>query len=237
MTDTPLLEVDGLTVGYGSVEVVHGIDLRVERGEIVCLLGANGAGKTTTLLAISGLIPAKQGTVAFDGMPLAKRQPDAIVRAGLVQVPEDRSLFASLTVLENLQAATGDPQAIDRVLGYFPALADISSRRASVLSGGEQQMLALARALALSPRLLVIDEMSLGLAPLIVEGIFGVLRQIVADTGCSVLMVEQHVHLALQTADRAYVMSRGEIVRSGTAAEVEAALDEIRGSYLGASVL
>ncbi len=237
MTETPLLDVAALTVGYGSVEVVHGIDLQVERGEIICLLGANGAGKTTTLLAISGLVPAKQGTVTFDGMPLAKRQPDAIVRAGLVQVPEDRSLFSSLTVLENLQAATGDAQAIDRVLGYFPALAGISGRRASVLSGGEQQMLALARALALSPRLLVIDEMSLGLAPLIVEGIFGVLRQIVADTGCSVLMVEQHVHLALQTADRAYVMSRGEIVRSGTAAEVEAALDEIRGSYLGASVL
>ena len=144
-------------------------------------------------------------------MPLAKRQPDAIVRAGLVQVPEDRSLFASLTVLENLQAATGDATAIAQVLGYFPALADVAGRRASVLSGGEQQMLALARALALKPRLLVIDEMSLGLAPLIVENIFGVLRQIVADTGCSVLMVEQHVHLALQTADRAYVMSRGEM--------------------------
>jgi branched-chain amino acid transport system ATP-binding protein len=237
MTDTPLLEVSALTVGYGAVEVVHGIDLRVDRGEIVCLLGANGAGKTTTLLAISGLIPVRQGTVSFDGIPLAKRQPDAIVRSGLVQVPEDRSLFASLTVLENLQAATGDLKQIERVLGYFPALADISGRRASVLSGGEQQMLALARALALEPRLLVIDEMSLGLAPLIVESIFGVLRQIVADTGCSVLMVEQHVHLALQTADRAYVMSRGEIVRSGTAAEVEEALDEIRGSYLGASVL
>ncbi len=236
MTDTPLLDVSGLTVGYGAVEVVHGIDLQVERGEIVCLLGANGAGKTTSLLAISGLIPARQGTVTFAGMPLAKRQPDAIVRAGLVQVPEDRSLFASLTVLENLQAATGDATAIAQVLGYFPALADIAGRRASVLSGGEQQMLALARALALKPRLLVIDEMSLGLAPLIVENIFGVLRQIVADTGCSVLMVEQHVHLALQTADRAYVMSRGEIVRSGTAAEVEDALDEIRGSYLGANL-
>ena len=236
MTDD-LLTVTGLTLGYGGVDVVHGIDLRVGRGEIVCLLGPNGAGKTTTLLAISGLLPLRRGFVVFDGMTLAKKQPDAIVRAGLVQVPEDRSLFGGLTVLENLQAATADQQAIDRVLGYFPKLADIVTRRASVLSGGEQQMLALARALVLEPRLLVIDEMSLGLAPLIVEGIFDVLRQIVADTGCSVLMVEQHVHLALGIADRAYVMTRGEIAQSGTAAEVEQVLEQVRGSYLGASTL
>jgi branched-chain amino acid transport system ATP-binding protein len=236
MTDD-LLTVTDLTLGYGGVDVVHGIDLRIGRGEIACLLGPNGAGKTTTLLAISGLLPPRGGSVVFDGLPLAKKQPDAIVRAGLVQVPEDRSLFGGLTVLENLHAATADQKAIDRVLGYFPKLGDIVNRRASVLSGGEQQMLALARALVLEPRLLVIDEMSLGLAPLIVEGIFDVLRQIVADTGCSVLMVEQHVHLALSIADRAYVMTRGEISQSGTATEVEQALEQVRGSYLGASTL
>jgi branched-chain amino acid transport system ATP-binding protein len=216
---------------------VHGVSLDVAAGEIVSLLGANGAGKTTTLLALSGLQPHRRGSVVFDGIPVAKRQPDALVRAGLVQVPEDRSLFGSLSVAENLHAATRDAAVIAGVLEYFPQLGEISGRRASVLSGGEQQMLALARALALQPRLLIIDEMSLGLAPLIVEGIFDVLRQIVADTGCAVLMVEQHVHLALGIADRAYVMSRGEIVRSGTAAEIEAALDDIRGSYLGAAVL
>ncbi|ARJ04182.1 ABC transporter ATP-binding protein [Cnuibacter physcomitrellae] len=232
-TDEVLLQLDSVSVGYGGTPVTQGVDLTVRRGEIVCLLGPNGAGKTTTLLAISGLIPLMKGTVLFQQRDLLKRSPDALTRMGIVHVPEDRSLFGGLTVEENLKVASRDPEDIARVLGYFPKLGDILDRRATVLSGGEQQMLALARALALRPTLLIVDEMSLGLAPIIVESILPVFRRIVEETGCSVLMVEQHVRLALEIADRAYVMSRGRIVREGTAAEIAASLDELRGSYLG----
>ncbi len=231
--DDVLLQLDSVSVGYGGTPVTHGIDLVVRPGEIVCLLGPNGAGKTTTLLAISGLIPLMKGSVLFQQQDLLKKTPDALTRMGIVHVPEDRSLFGGLTVEENLRVASNDPRDIARVLEYFPKLGDILDRRATVLSGGEQQMLALARALALRPTLLIVDEMSLGLAPIIVESILPVLRRIVAETGCSVLMVEQHVRLALEIADRAYVMSRGRIVREGSAAEIAASLDELRGNYLG----
>lgn len=230
---SPLLAVEGLALGYDGPDVVRGIDLQVAAGEIVCLLGPNGAGKTTSLLALSGLLRTREGVVRFDGAPLAKVPAHEITRRGLVQVPEDRSLFGSLTVAENLATASRDSADIERVLGYFPKLRDLSGRRASVLSGGEQQMLAVARALLLNPKLLVIDEMSLGLAPLIVAEIFGILRQIVADTDCSVLLVEQHVQLALDFADRAYVMSRGRIVDQGTASDILSRLPEIQASYFG----
>ncbi|QJU55648.1 ABC transporter ATP-binding protein [Herbiconiux sp. KACC 21604] len=232
-SDAELLRLDSVSVGYGGTPVTHGVDLTVRRGEIVCLLGPNGAGKTTTLLAISGLIPLMRGSVQFQQQDLLKKSPDALTRMGIVHVPEDRSLFGALTVGENLRVASRDPEDIARVLEYFPKLGDILDRKATVLSGGEQQMLALARALALRPALLIVDEMSLGLAPIVVESILPVFRRIVADTGCSVLMVEQHVRLALGIADRAYVMSRGRIVREGTAAQISASLDELRGSYLG----
>lgn len=227
------LRFSDVTIGYGEVPVVHDLSLTVAPGEIVCLLGPNGAGKTTTLLAASRLLPVMGGSISYAGRDTIKMSPDALTRAGLVHVPEDRSLFKALTVRENIEVATRDPKDIERVLSYFPALGSILDRRATVLSGGEQQMLALARALALKPKVLLIDEMSLGLAPIIVEAIFPVLRGIAADTGCSVLMVEQHVRLALEVADRAYVMVRGRIVREGAAAQIGASLDELRADYLG----
>jgi branched-chain amino acid transport system ATP-binding protein len=228
-----LLETEALSVGYAGVAVTHDIGISVGSSEIVCLLGANGAGKTTTLLSISGLLDPLKGVIRHRGVDLHGVSPDARARLGIVQVPEDRSLFGSLTVKENLQVASRSVVELERIYSYFPKLAQIQDRRATVLSGGEQQMLALARALMLKPQLLIVDEMSLGLAPIVVEAILPVFRRIVDETGASVLMVEQHVQLALEVADRAYVMARGRIVAGGTAEHIGASLDELRGSYLG----
>jgi branched-chain amino acid transport system ATP-binding protein len=230
-----LLDVDSVTIGYSGAPVVNGVSLTVGAGEVVCLLGPNGAGKTTTLSAVSGLLSPRSGSIRFDGQAITGLSADRIARRGLVQVPEDRALFGSLTVRENLAAASRDAQRQERVLEYFPALAALVNRRASVLSGGEQQMLVLARAMVLQPRLLIVDEMSLGLAPLVVARILAVLRELAEATGCGLLLVEQHVHLALEIADRAYVMVRGSVISEGTAAEVSGNLDEIRGSYLGST--
>jgi branched-chain amino acid transport system ATP-binding protein len=229
----PLLTTTALSVGYSGIAVAHDLELTVGRPEIVCLLGPNGAGKTTTLLTISGLLDPISGSITFHGIDLKGVRPDERARRGIVQVPEDRSLFGSLSVRENLQVASRDEKELERVYDYFPKLRDIQDRRATVLSGGEQQMLALARAMMLRPELLIVDEMSLGLAPIVVEAILPVFRRIVDETGASVLMVEQHVHLALEVADRAYVMSRGRIIASGPAAEISNSLDDLRGSYLG----
>ncbi len=229
------LDVVGLTGGYRGTAVVIDVRMTLARGEIVVLLGSNGAGKTTTLLTISGVLDAFAGDVRLDGRSIAGRRPEQIARAGVIQVPEDRSLFRAMTVAENLRVGARSKSDIARVLDYFPILRPLLSRRASLLSGGEQQMLALARGLAARPKVLIVDEMSLGLAPLIVKGILPALRQIVSDTGCAMLMVEQHVHLALGMADRAYVMARGRIVKEGTAAEVAASVDELTGSYLGST--
>ncbi|UFS59804.1 ABC transporter ATP-binding protein [Subtercola endophyticus] len=229
----PLLQATSLSVGYSGTAVAHDLNLSIGTSEIVCLLGPNGAGKTTTLLTLSGLLEPIAGSVTLHGNDLKGVRPDVRARRGIVQVPEDRSLFGSLTVKENLQVASRDEKELDRVYSYFPKLRDIQDRRATVLSGGEQQMLALARALMLRPELLIVDEMSLGLAPIVVEAILPVFRRIVDETGASVLMVEQHVHLALEVADRAYVMSRGRIIASGTASEISESLDDLRGGYLG----
>ncbi|XPP27128.1 MAG: ABC transporter ATP-binding protein [Leucobacter sp.] len=229
----PLLEIDGVTLGYQGGPVVNDVSLAVHAGEVVCLLGPNGAGKTTTLSAVSGLIAPRSGVIRFEGRELRKLTPDAITRSGLVHVPEDRALFPNLTVRENLVAASGEEDAIREVLEYFPALVALQDRPASVLSGGEQQMLTLARAIVLKPRLLIVDELSLGLAPIIVSRILPSLRRLVADTGCGLLLVEQHVHLALTIADRAYVMVHGSIATEGSAEEIGGRLDEIRGTYLG----
>jgi branched-chain amino acid transport system ATP-binding protein len=228
-----LLELDGLTTGYKGVPVVHGVSLHVDPGEVVVILGANGAGKTTSLLTISGLLPAIGGSIRFDGREIQGDKPERIARGGLLHVPEDRSLFKQLTVAENLQMGAASKDDLAGTLDHFPRLKPILGRRAAVLSGGEQQMLALARALAGRPRLLMVDEMSLGLAPLIVEGLFPVLQNVAREAGCAVLLVEQHVHLALEIADRAYVMSRGEVVAEGSAADVRGSLDVLTGSYLG----
>jgi branched-chain amino acid transport system ATP-binding protein len=234
----PLLEIEHLYAGYHDVPVVRDLGLYVEPGEIVALLGPNGAGKTTTLVTTSALNPVIRGDVKVFGRSVKGRRPHAIAREGLAHVLEDRSLFFQLTVRENLLlgAARGGSD-LAQALGYFPALAGIQDRRAGLLSGGQQQMLAMARALTSRPRLLMVDEMSLGLAPIIVENLLSILRQIADESGAGILLVEQHVHLALGIVDRGYVLSHGDLVMEGTAAELTANQQLLESSYLGGDAL
>jgi len=235
---TELLALDGVTAGYGRLAVVRDLDLHVDEGEVVTLLGPNGAGKTTTLLTACGLLPALEGTVRVGGELLPGRHPSEAARRGVSLVPEDRALFFDLTVSENLRVGSrGRRGPVQQVLDLFPELADLSTRKAGLLSGGQQQMLAVARGLAAQPRLLVVDEMSLGLAPLIVQRLLALLRDVVERTGAAVLLVEQHVHLALTIADRAYVLSHGELVLEGSAAELRTRRDLIEVSYMGEAAL
>lgn len=229
-----LLEIENLNTGYNGVSVVRGLNLTVNPGEVVALLGPNGAGKTTTLLTTSGLVPIISGDIKVFGTSVQGRRPHTIAREGLAHVPEGRSLFYQLTVAENLRlGAAKGASDLKKALGYFPALEPIMDRRAGLLSGGEQQMLAMARALTVSPKLLMVDEMSLGLAPIIVERLLPILRQIADETGAGVLLVEQHVHMALQVADRAYVLSHGELAMQGDAATLRNDRSLIEASYLG----
>jgi branched-chain amino acid transport system ATP-binding protein len=229
-----LLEIENLNTGYNGVSVVRGLNLVVNPGEVVALLGPNGAGKTTTLLTTSGLVPIISGDIKVFGKSVQGRRPHMIAREGLAHVPEGRSLFYQLTVAENLRLGAAKGAAdVKKALGYFPALEPIMDRRAGLLSGGEQQMLAMARALTVSPKLLMVDEMSLGLAPIIVERLLPILRQIADETGAGVLLVEQHVHMALQVADRAYVLSHGELAMEGDAATLRNDRSLIEASYLG----
>ena len=214
--------------GYAGVPVVRGVDLDVSTGEVVALLGSNGAGKTTTLLAVFGLLEPLGGLVEVLSAPA--RRPHHLARRGAALVPQGRSLFLSLTVAENLRMARGDP---DEALALFPALESARDRLAGRLSGGEQQMLALARALAGRPRLLVVDELSLGLAPRVVEDLMAGIRRRAQEHGTAVLVVEQHVAVALAVADRAYVMERGTIVLEGTSAELARRPDVLESTYLG----
>lgn len=234
----PLLKIDGLQVRYGAIEAVKSLDLRIAEGERVTLIGANGAGKTSSLKALTGLLPAAQGQIHFAGRPVLGLAPHELLRQGIAMVPEGRGIFARMTVLENLQAGAflrRDRAQVNReirqLFEHFPRLEERLQQCAGLLSGGEQQMLALARALLSRPRLLVLDEPSMGLAPIMVEKLFQVIDD-VCRQGMTLLLVEQNARLALQVTDRAYVMDTGRISLSGASREL---LDdpEVRAAYLG----
>jgi branched-chain amino acid transport system ATP-binding protein len=232
----PLLELDRVEARYGAVKALHGISLAVGEGEVVALLGANGAGKTTTLRAVSGTV-RRAGRISLAGRALERRSPEAVARAGIAHVPEGRGTFGELTVRENLRlgAWTRRGRLVgeeERVLAHFPALAERTRQHAGTLSGGEQQMLALARALMARPRLLMLDEPSLGLAPLVVASIFAILRGLNEGEGLAILLVEQNATLALEAASRAYVLETGRVAVDGAADDLRAD-ESLRRSYLG----
>lgn len=230
----PRLAVTGLSVGYHGIPVVRDVDLHVGAGEIVALLGSNGAGKTTTLAAIAGLLRPLEGTVELDGESIGGVPAQQLARRGVALVPEDRALFHELTTAENLRVAARRHSGSDvDVLDLLPELRKCLPRRAGLLSGGEQQMLAVGRALVSGPRLLVVDEMSLGLAPVVVERLLPVLRTVAARLGAAVLIVEQHVSLALDVAERAYVMAHGRVVVEGRTRELRSRRDLLMACYLG----
>jgi len=230
--NSPLLEVEDLRVRYGAVEAVHGVSFAVNAGEVTTLIGGNGAGKSSTLAAISGLVPA-QGRIRFDGHDIAGTPPHAIVRAGVVQVPEGREMLSRMTVDENLLMGLRGRDRAELASAYerFPILRERRAVLAGTLSGGEQQMLAIARALLARPRLLLLDEPSLGLAPLVVKRVFETLTDLKAH-GVTMLLVEQNALRALRLADRAYVMELGRIVMRGTGTELSRD-ESVARTYLG----
>ena len=233
-----VLSIESLSAGYDQAAVVRDLDLYVDPGEVVAMLGPNGAGKTTTLRAISGLVKPMQGTIRLAGEDLAKRAPAARAKLGIAHVPEGRGVFFGLTVAEHFRLGyRGEHLDADAAYEYFPALAEIRDRRAGLLSGGEQQMLALGRALARRPSLLLLDEMSLGLAPIIVEALLPVVARYARESGCGVLLVEQHIQVALTVADRGYVLAHGELAMHDTAEVLSADHDLILSSYLGESAM
>lgn len=234
----PLLSIRDLHVSYGSIEAVRGISLDVEEGQIVTLIGANGAGKSTTLRAISGLVKPSAGSVVFRGIDLSRLAPHRVVEAGIAHVPEGRGIFANLTVYENLKLATysrkdrdGIPADEERVFALFPRLKERLSQMAGTLSGGEQQMLALARALMTRGRIMLLDEPSMGLSPILVQEIFKVIEEI-NEAGTTILLVEQNANMALKVAHHGYVLQTGEIVLAGPAEDL-ATDPRVREAYLG----
>ena len=237
MSTAPLLEITGLRGGYGRVEVLRGVDLQVQPGETVALLGSNGAGKSTLNNVVCGIYKAWAGKVAFDGTDLSGAHYTDVVKAGLIQVPEGRKIFPNLSVMENLalgsftRARERRAENIDKVFATFPRLKERTLQLAGTMSGGEQQMLAIGRGMMAEPRLLILDEPSLGLSPLLVEEMFGLIRQL-RSTGLAVMLVEQNVGQSLEIADRAYVMENGSIRFSGAPADLLRS-DDLRRAYLG----
>ena len=239
MSPPPLLELHGVEAGYGAITALSSVSLSVGQGEIVTLIGANGAGKSTTLMTICGVLPVRAGEILLDGKPIHRRTPGDIVRLGVAQVPEGRRIFPRLSVAENLEMGAfcrDDPAGVrrdrDTVHALFPVLAERGRQMGGTLSGGEQQMLAIGRALLAGPRLLLLDEPSLGLAPLLVRQIFEIIARMNRERGTTILLVEQNAHLALQTAHRGYVLETGRTVIEGTGADL---LDNpaVRSAYLG----
>jgi branched-chain amino acid transport system ATP-binding protein len=236
VSDDVLLRVEGLHAGYGPIEVLHDLDFAVGKGQIVVILGANGAGKTTTMRALSGMIQ-RRGEVKFAGQQVGHWKPDAILRSGMSLVPQGRGTFTDVTVEENLLAGAYTRKDdldddLERWFEVFPRLAERSNQKAGSLSGGEQQMLAIARAMMSRPSLLLCDEPSLGLAPLVTQELFGILGQLRDETGMALLIVEQNAGLSLNLADKAYVLDTGHIVASGSGQELLED-DTIRAAYLG----
>jgi branched-chain amino acid transport system ATP-binding protein len=237
MAASAMLAVQGLHAGYGKTEVLHGIDLAVSPGEIVAVLGSNGVGKSTLNRTLSGIVKARAGAIQFDGDPIERERPPMIVARGLIHVPEGRRIFPNMTVSENLDLGSfrrGRPrreQNRERVFGMFPRLRERSKQYAGTLSGGEQQMLAIGRGLMADPKLLILDEPSLGLSPLLVEELFALIAQIRAD-GVAVLLVEQNVAQSLEVADRAYILAEGIFVMSGPATTI-ANDPKLKRAYLG----
>jgi branched-chain amino acid transport system ATP-binding protein len=228
-----VLELCGVSCAYGSSTVVRDLDLHVDRGEVVAVLGANGAGKTTTLLTIAGVLPAAGGQIRFLGERIERWPAPRIARHGAALIPDDRGLVPKLTVRENLALSAPRKGKGDDPLALFPELQARQRTPAGLLSGGQQQMLAIARALQQSPRLLLVDELSFGLAPVIVQRLVPVLRNVADETGAAVLLVEQHVHLGLAIAERAYVLSHGTIVLNAPADELRDNMSLLEASYLG----
>jgi branched-chain amino acid transport system ATP-binding protein len=232
--DAPLLSCEGVAGGYGKLTVVQEIDLSAQRGTVVAVLGPNGAGKTTLMMTLAGLLPRHAGEVRVEGAPLPSGRPAAASRAGIVLVPDDRALFSGLTVRENIAvAAPKGGSWDDEVRDMFPALGTRWNNKAGSLSGGEQQQLAMARAIVQRPKVLLIDEMSMGLAPIIVENLLPVVRRIADATGALVILVEQHVHLALEVADEVLVLVHGRVVLRGLAADLAAEPGRLESAYLG----
>ena len=232
----PLLELTDVFARYGPIRALHGVSLKVDEGEVVAVLGANGAGKTTTLRSISGMTRTS-GEITFDGRRIARKSTESVARLGIAHVPEGRGLFPELTVWENLRMGAvggrGDfAEAAERVVGYFPWIERRRDQASATLSGGEQQMLALARALVSRPRLLMLDEPSLGLAPTVVRELFATVRRLNEDDGLTVLVVEQNARIALEVASRAYVLEVGKVAVEGTSDEL-ARHEGVRKSYLG----
>lgn len=236
-SERPILEIRGVETYYGNIQALHGVDMSVQQGEIVTLIGANGAGKSTLLMTICGNPQARNGSVWFEGEDITHEATFSIVRRGIAQSPEGRRIFPKMTVLENLQlGAITSPDAnfqsnLDAAFDLFPRLAERRSQRGGTLSGGEQQMLAIARALMSEPKLLLLDEPSLGLAPMIVKQIFNAIRAVNRDRGMTVFLVEQNAFHALRLAHRGYVMVNGRITLSGTGQEL-LANEEVRAAYL-----
>jgi branched-chain amino acid transport system ATP-binding protein len=235
-SDTPVLECSGLDVGYGKLTVARDITFALKPKTVLTILGPNGAGKTTLLMTLAGFLPPRAGTITLNGDPVKGSSPRRMNQAGMILIPDFRALFTELTPIQNLKLAATRGADLDPVLELFPALLRREKLRVGDLSGGEQQMLAIARALVQSPKLLLIDEMSMGLAPVAVESLMPVIRRVADETGASVVMVEQHVQLALEVADEAMVMVHGSIVLSGPAETYRNDTSAVESAYMSGSV-